>query len=136
MCEPTSVALVAGAVLKGAGSVMGGKAKKQALYDEASQVNTEARVKARNIRKLADEVRGAARAGYAASGVMVDEGSPLVVDEYITRESELDALYTLVSGEQRAKSLKQTGSAAETAGYIGLGETALSAYGDWASLDT
>jgi len=135
MCDPVT-AIVGGTILKGVGSVMAGDARKKAAYDEASGVELEARMRAKNIRKLATEVRAEARADYAGSGVMVDEGSPLVVDAYITRESELDALNTILSGELRAKSLRKSGKAAQKAGYIDAADSALGGYGDWASLGT
>lgn len=131
MCDPVTAVLVIGSAVSATGSVMAGDAKKKAAYDEASQVEMDARIRAKNIRKLAAETRGAARAGYAASGVVVDEGTPLITDAYITRESELDALYTILSGESRSKSLRKTGKAAATAGYIGAATTALSAYGSY-----
>lgn len=130
MCDPVT-ALVIGTVAGSAGSVMAGDARKKAAYDEASGVEMEAKIRAKNIRKLAREVRGEARAGYAGSGVVVDEGSALIVDQHITRESELDALYTILSGDMQAKSLRKTGKAASTAGWINAGTTALNAYGSY-----
>jgi uncharacterized membrane protein YgcG len=125
-------ALAAAVVIQGVSTVMKGDAKKKAAYSEASQVELEARVRAKNIRKQAQYVRGAARAGYAASGVVVDEGSALLADASITRESELDALYTLLTGKMRAKSLRAGGKAAATAGWLGAASSALSAYGSFA----
>lgn len=117
-----------GALLGAAGSIMSGKAKKRAAYDEASQVALEAKVRAMNIRKLAAQTRSAARAGYAASGVVVDEGSALLADASITRESEFDAFYTILSGETRAQALRRQGQAEQTAGWLGAGATVLGAF--------
>jgi transcription initiation factor TFIID subunit TAF12 len=119
---PSLVGGVVGAV----GSVMSGRSKKKAAYSEAKQIETEARVRAKNIRKLAAQTRGAARAGYAASGVVVDEGSAVITDMTITRESELDALYTIMGAHNRAKSLRKTGKAEQTAGYINAVRSILS----------
>lgn len=121
-------AAVAGAVLKVGGSVLGGNAKKRALYDEASQAELEARVRAMNIRKLAAQTRSAARAGYAASGVVVDEGSALLADADITRQSELDAFYSIFSGQSRGASLRRQGRAEQTGGLLSGFGSALSSY--------
>jgi hypothetical protein len=111
-----------------AGSIMKGNAEKNAAYDQASAVQTTAKIRAANIRKLAAQTRGAARADYASSGVVVDQGSPAIADAQITRQSELDAFYSLLSGEQQAKSLRQSGRASETGGYLNAAGSVLGGF--------
>lgn len=129
MCDPVTL-LIAGTAAKAGGSILAGKAEKRAAYDAASQAELEARVRAMNIRKAAAETRGAARASYAASGVTVDEGSALIADAAITRNSELDAFYTILSGNTRGASLRRQGRAAQTGGILGAFGTALSSAAD------
>jgi hypothetical protein len=117
---PLAIAAVS-AVSKGLG-------EQNQANDAAQQVSTEARVRAANIRKLAAQTRSAARAGYAASGVTVDEGSAALTDRYITQQSELDAFYSVFSGDTKAASLRESGKAAVTGGVLEGAGSVLSTY--------
>lgn len=114
--------------LAAAGSIMKGIGDKNQADTAAQQVQTEARVRAMNIRKLAMQQRGAARAGYAASGIAVDEGSAALTDKYITQQSELDAFYSVLSGDTHASALRESGKAAQTGGYLEAAGSVLSTY--------
>lgn len=108
---------------------LGGQKKKRAANDQASQVELEARVRADNIRKLARRIEGEATAGAAASGVVVDEGSPLLVQGDIARQSELDAFYSVLSGNAQGRSIRRTGAADAQGSLLSGAGTALSIYG-------
>ena len=101
------------------GSVLKGRAEKQAAYAAGDQALVEARIRAASIRRLADQVRGEATGAYAASGVDVTQGSPLEVDRVITRNSEQDALNTIIGGQQQRRSLRDSGVSAQRGGYFG-----------------
>lgn len=129
MCTGVELAIAGGAVASGLSSVMGGNASKSAYNAQADQVTLEARQKAAAIRRLARQTVGAARAQYAANGVDVNSGSPTIVQKDITYNSELDALNAIASGNATAKSLRKSGSAAQSASILGAAGTGLSAYG-------
>jgi hypothetical protein len=110
--------LVAATAAKATGSVLGGKAQKRAAYDEAAGLQDEARAQAKVIRRQAAESRSTAAANYAASGVSVAEGTPLIIDRVITQRSEEDVGNTLLTADRRAAALRKSGKAAQTAGYL------------------
>jgi hypothetical protein len=117
---------IAQGVLQIGGSVMqGGEARNQAI-EQGYEVNADARLRARNIRRLARETRGQADAAYAASGVDVGEGSPLEAQRTITQRSEEDALFTLLGANKQSEELKRQGQAAWNASWLGGGASAIS----------
>lgn len=118
---------IAGAALQIGGGVMQGGETRNAAIQEGYQVKADARLQARNIRRLANEVRGQARAGYAASGVDVTQGSPLEAERTITQQSEEDALFTLLGAKTRSQELNREGQAAWNAAWLGGGGSALRA---------
>lgn len=116
----------AGTALSAGGQQAAGEAAKHAADEEAVGTLAEAKLQAIKIRKLAREYRGAARADYAASGVVVDEGSPLIAEREIVQRSEEDALFTLSGGERRARAIRAQGKAYKQAAALGAAGTALS----------
>lgn len=121
------------ALLQIGGSVMAGNGAKRAGAENAREELAQSGVLAKQIRRRALEARGAARAGYASSGVDVSEGSPAGVDERIVWDSEYDVMNALLSGKRRAAAAK-AGGAASAASY---NASALSSvgnqYGGWLS---
>lgn len=124
---------IAQGVLQVGGSVMQGGQTRNEATQEGYQVNADARLQARNIRRLANEVRGQAAASYAASGVDVGEGSPLEAQRTITQQSEEDALFTLLGAKQRSQELNREGQAAWNASWLGGGASALRAGSSYGS---
>jgi hypothetical protein len=112
---------------------MRGNAQREAAETGAQGVNADARLQARQIRRLAREYRGAATAGYAASGIDVSGGTPLVAEHEITQRSEEDALFTILGAKNRATSLRRQGKAAQTAGNLEAASTILGAAGSYGS---
>ena len=124
---------IAQGVLQIGGSVLQGGETRNAATREGYQVNADARLQARNIRRLANEVRGQAATNYAASGVDVSQGSPLEAERTITRQSEEDALFTLLGAKNRSDELKREGDAAWSAAWLGGGGSALRSAGSYGS---
>jgi hypothetical protein len=122
-------AAIAGAAVKVAGTVMGGKAEAKAADQQATQVQAEAKARAAVIRLQAKTVRGAARADFAASGVALDTGSVLLADRTITQRSELDALNAIAGGNATASSIRQSGRARLAGSYYSALGQGLSSYG-------
>jgi len=112
------VAGIVGGVIGAVGHIRAGNDAKQAAIDQEAAIRSEARQHAIIIRRSAREARGQARADLAASGVVLDEGSPLTVDRTIIYRSELDALNVLASGEAAARSVHKSGNAAVNASYF------------------
>jgi hypothetical protein len=127
MCDPVTLIATA-AVAKGAGSIMSGNAANDAAQAQADQVTLQARQRARSIRYMAKQTLGAARADYAASGVDVNSGSPLVASDTINFNSEVDALNAIASGEATARSIRRSGKAQQSAGYLDAAGSLLGAF--------
>jgi hypothetical protein len=94
-------------------------------------------VEADNLRRAARRQRAAAAAQLAGSGIALDSGMALAIDEDIAQRGEEDALTTILnagnSAAQRranAEALRIQGSQALKASYINAGNTVLSAAGD------
>ncbi|WP_445623196.1 hypothetical protein [Lactiplantibacillus plantarum] len=84
--------------------------------------------------------RSAARAAYAGSGVSVDVGTPVTVDESIGQDAESDAYAAILSGNRQAKNLnfqadsarRQGAFASSSSSPVGsLLSTAGSVFGIW-----
>lgn len=79
---------------------------------QAQRETVAATEEAKRIRKAGDKQAAASRAALAASGIMVDQGSSININEDITGGAESDAMNTLLTGERKAKAY--TTSADET----------------------
>lgn len=119
------VALAAVAI-QAYGSIMKGKEDKAQADAQASAEQQDAKLQATKIRRMAADTKSQASAYYAASGVDVGQGSPLVTQREISQRSEEDALFTMLGGQNRASALRRQGSAAQTAGYINAAGSILS----------
>jgi hypothetical protein len=134
------VAAVAGAGASAYGQIQQGKerdraavAQGQELSMQAGQEEDAADATAERYRRAAKAQVGEAQAALSASGVSSDEGSALRIQEQIIKDSESDALNTILSGERRggtlsrqAEEVRRQGRSAKTAGYIGAAGTLLS----------
>lgn len=129
MCDPVTAALVVAGVVKGAGSIMAGDAAQSAANSQAAQVELQSRQRARGIRYQAKQTISAAKADYAASGVDVGSGSPIEAYRTISFNSEVDALNAIASGTATARSIRKSGRAQATAGYLEAGGSLLGAFG-------
>jgi len=83
-----------------------------------------AQAQADQIREAARRQRAAAKAALSASGVSVNEGTPIKIDQEIARGGEYDALQAILSGDRGAStSMKEAtaygkyASSTRSAGY-------------------
>jgi len=78
--------------------------EQSALLEEqkAAQAREAGRVKEKGFRERAERLKGTQRTGFAASGVVVDEGSALAVAEDTAELTELDALNIRHNAELQA----------------------------------
>ena len=90
-------------------------------------------VRASKVRKLGKSTQSEAVASLAASGVEVTAGTPVKIQQQITRNAEEDALNEILYGERKGRRLEQTaaseraaGSRASSAGYMGAFGSVLS----------
>lgn len=125
------------------------KQQESNLKFQASQGEADARaaqgdaiVEAERIRKAAKSQRATATAQAAASGVDVSSPTAVRIDEEITKNSESDALMTILNGGDRGARLnqqasidKQSASLVKSNAKIEQGSLLLSgaskAYGNW-----
>lgn len=126
-----AVAGVAAAVVSVGGSILGGQKKRKEADRAAAAERAASEDEARMIRKNVREVRSSATAAYAASGVDVSEGTPLVVERDITQSGEEDALTTILYGHRRSAALRRSGKNAQDAAYFDAASSALGAFGDY-----
>ncbi len=89
---------------------------------DADTLVSAANVEASKIRKVARSQVSEARASLAGSGVMVDEGTPLNINEEITKNAEEDAVMTILNAENErdrgfanARNIKRGGDQARAA---------------------
>lgn len=72
------------------------------------------------IRKAGKRQRGTARAALAGAGVVVDAGSGRDVQDFITEQSELDAISEMMTGRRTAERLNAQGSQQRIAGQVAM----------------
>lgn len=115
-------------------------ANEQAKADAMAREGA-AQVEAERIRGLTKQQQAKARAAYAGSGVNVDEGSALNINEDIAQRGEQDALTAIMQGRYDSNTIQQQGAIAAyqgrqgaIAGAINAGSTVASGafnYGKW-----
>ncbi|WP_110995385.1 hypothetical protein [Pseudomonas sichuanensis] len=105
----------------------------QARIDADTAVSA-ANVEASKIRKMARTQVSEARASLAGSGVMVDEGTPLNINEEITKNAEEDAVMTILNAESdrdrglaNSRNIKRGGEQARAAANSQAAGSVLSA---------
>lgn len=119
MCNP----LLAFAGLQAAGSIGQGMAAnaagqgQQAIYNaQAIAERDAAAAEAEKFGRRTQGARSTARAALAGSGVMVDSGTALTIDQDIAQRGFEDARMALLTGERRARELQYQGQSARRAG--------------------
>lgn len=121
----------------------GNAARKQGEYNaavatrNAGVARDQANADASAQQRLAYQKMGAARAGYAASGI-TNEGSPLDVLSMSAANAELDKQNILYKGELRAMGYEDTGAldlargkAAQKQGYVKAASAVFMAGGEY-----
>lgn len=138
-----------GGVMAAKGQRDAGTAQQQAANFNADQDEIEAaqtrdayREQAEKIRRIGRAQASEAKAAYAASGVSVGSGTPVLINEQIKDDTESDAYNTILTGNRRADALeaqaalsRRSGSSMATAGQraatSSLLSTAGSTYSTW-----
>lgn len=142
-----AVAAVAGAGISAYSSIEQGKQNQRMAEDQAQQASNDAAYKmdaakahAEKIRRMGELQKGEAKAALAASGVDVNQGTPLELQKSITQNSEEDALTALLGGKRgadtantEAEMLMRSGANARTSGNMSAAGTVLSTAGSLAS---
>lgn len=89
-------------------------------------------VEAERIRKLGKRQKAEADAGFAGSGIAINEGTPLDINRDITQGAEQDAFMAIVGGNDRGARLDADAMGArigaknaKRAGYLGAAATVL-----------
>jgi len=130
-------ALIAATALSATSTLASGfQAYQQGEYEQdqaradADAALAAARVQAKNIRRVADRQRSAARAALAASGVSVDMGTGEDIQTEIATAGEQDAVMSILGGRNTARMLQSEGAMAGLRGRQALGGSVLGAAGD------
>jgi hypothetical protein len=123
MCTGAEMFLIAAATTSAVGSYQQGREQKAgyefgAQQDEADAIaaREQGEVRADAIRADAVRVKSSATAQYAASGVQLDSGSPMVVMKDIAFRAESDALQEILLGSRQGARLEQDASLKRQAG--------------------
>lgn len=141
-------ALAGGTALQAIGSIQQGNQQRQLAEAQAAQLDLQAAqerdaaiAQAEKIRRAGRSQAAQAEASYAASGVSVGTGTPVRINETITRDAEEDAYMTILTGDRRGQTLdteaalnRRAGRNAQQAGYVGAASSVLggaSKYGMW-----
>ena len=159
MSGATTAVLIASTAVAAAGAIAQGNAAKASAQSQANAATYNAAMADQNAdtamqaasaneeaqrRKSAGEM-GRLRAGMAENGIGLDSGTATDLTEQSAMNSELDALNIRYQGKQQARDYKAqaalgqqsasaalaAGKAAQTAGYLTAGATALSGYGKY-----
>lgn len=123
MCISAGMMMAISTGVSVVGKLQQGQAQRQAADADARQAQLQAAqerdaamVEAKRIRNAGAKASGAARAQLAASGIDVGSGTAVVIDEEITRESETDAEYTLLTGQRRSGALEYSAAQSRSRG--------------------
>ena len=115
MAISTGVSVI-GQLQQGQVTKQANDAKAQELSVAAEQSKVSAAEEAKRIRKAGEKTAGAARAALAGAGIAVDQGSAVNINEDIYRNSESDAMNTLLTGSNQATSYNRQAGMARSAG--------------------
>lgn len=134
MCISAAMMMAISTGVSVMGALAEGQAKKQAADAQAREYENQANAakvaatqEAARIRKAGEKTAGAARAALAASGVVVDAGTGVNINEDIYRNSESDAQNTLLTGSNQAASLNRSADQSRIAGKNKVTESLLGA---------
>lgn len=123
---------IAGQLQQGRAARAAADAEARAAENLAAQTRDAAQQEAKRIRLAGDRTRGAARAAMAASGIDVNSGTAVTIEDDIATSSEMDAYMTLLTGERKSTSLQDSaaisrsrGANAMTASLLGSVTTGL-----------
>jgi hypothetical protein len=151
MCEPTTIILVATAVVGAYAAYDAGQTQKEFANFEAKQATADARaaqgdaeVEAARIRKMGQAAVAEANAGIAASGQTLGSAGALAINREIYRGVVEDAVFALLGGRDRSARLntdaglsrmrgKAAGRAGTTSAFATLASGGAQASTQWRS---
>ena len=125
------VSLAALSAMNGISSLAGGIARNEQAKSLASIEQLAGNMRARAIRRAAVQETGSARAAAAASGVSVSSGSVMEAERDIARYSEQDAMVAVLTGDNRAATMRGNGRAALSGGVDQAAGSLLEAADTW-----
>ena len=115
-----AVAAIGSAALTGYSSYQNNKAMGRQAEADAKAVAAQGRLEAERIRKDKEKAQSSARAALAESGLDVNEGTSVVINDQIERDGNYDAAMAEITGQNTSNRLK-----AEASGYRSNANTAL-----------
>jgi hypothetical protein len=115
MAISTGVSVV-GQLAQGQAAKAAANAEARNAENLAAQTRDAAMQEAKRIRTAGDKTRGAARAALAGSGIDVNSGSAITIEDEIATGSEMDAYNTLLTGQRKATSLTDSAAIARARG--------------------
>lgn len=107
---------ISGQLAKGQADRAAAKAEARAAENLAAQARDAAVQEAMQIRKAGERTRGAARAALAASGIDVNSGTAITIEDEIGSSSEISAYRKLLTGDREATSLQDKAAIARARG--------------------
>ena len=114
---------IAASAMSAMSSISKGQQQQDMANYQAAQANADAQVErevaqvnADKIRKAAKSQQSSARSALAASGVVADSGTPLVIQGDIIDRGEQDALTELLTGVRKGQKLDSEASGLRVAG--------------------
>lgn len=105
-----------GAMREGQAAKLAGQTEQQMLNMDADSEMENAKQQAKLIRKMGDQQRGQAKGALAKSNIDVNSTTANDVLDFVDQGAEMDAYAALLSGETRARSLRNKGEIAMKAG--------------------
>lgn len=126
-----AVAAIGSAALTGYSSYQNNKAMGRQAEADAKAVAAQGRVEAARIRKDKEKAQSSARAALAESGLDVNEGTSVVINDQIERDGNYDAAMAEITGKNTSNRLRAEASGhrsnANTAALTGVLNTASAA---------
>lgn len=144
MCTGMEFMMLASTGMQMMSSISNGQQQQDMANYQAAQANADAQaerevaqVNADKIRKAAKSQQSSARSALAASGVVADAGTPLMIQGDIIERGEGDALTELLTGTRKgrkldaeASGLRVAGSNAKANGYANAAGSLLATGGE------
>ena len=122
-----AVAAIGSAAITGYSSYQNNKAMGEQAEADAKASAAQGRVEAARIRKDKEKAQSAARAALAESGLDINEGTSVVINDQIERDGNYDAAMAEITGKNTSNRLKAEASGhrsnANTAAVVGVANT-------------
>lgn len=115
-----AVAAIGSAAITGYSSYQNNKAMGRQAEADSKAVAAQGRLEAERIRKDKEKAQSSARAALAESGLDVNEGTSVVINDQIERDGNYDSAMAEITGQNTSNRLK-----AEASGYRSNANTAL-----------